>query len=207
MTDERGQDGVPGERPRPRRGPLRWWRVRSRTASGESAGGESGEDVLRLRRELREARLDLAACERAAERTRTELARARDTAGRDARQRSRADMEQLVAAISTPLAQLMTQAHLHRTGTAEVRAGDVLDVANRLVRGLREAGVDAVGEPGAVEPFDPSRHDPLSAAATGTVAAGRPVVVRVPGLLYEGRIVRKAGVEAETAEAEQEGTG
>ncbi|MGH3241288.1 MAG: hypothetical protein ACRDNL_12985, partial [Spirillospora sp.] len=117
----------------------------------------------------------------------------------------RADMEQLVAAISTPLVQLMTQAHLHRTGTARVGVGDVLDVGTRLVRGLRDAGVETIGEPGAVEPFDPSRHDPLG-ETEGKVEAERQVVVRVPGLLYEGRVVRKAGVEP-TDESADEGTG
>ncbi|WUH97825.1 hypothetical protein OHR68_30565 [Spirillospora sp. NBC_00431] len=196
MTDERGESGAPGDVPRRQRGLLRRCRNRSRTASGE--------DVPRLRRELREARLELAERGRTAERTRADLERARDTDGRDARQRSRAGVERLVAAIGVPLAQFMTQAHPHRAGTARVQVGDMLDAGARLVRGLREAGVDVVGEPGAVEPYDPARHDPLSAAAR-RVPAGRPVVVRVPGLLYEGRVVRKAGVEAADGTAGEAG--
>ncbi|TYB45425.1 hypothetical protein [Actinomadura chibensis] len=198
MTDEHGDDGMSGGR-----APRLLGRALGRLL-GRLPGRRrdaSADDVLRLRRELRGARLDLAERDRAAERARAELARARDAAARGAERRAQADLERLAAAIGTPLVQFMTQAHLHRTGAARVGVEDVLDVGTRLVRGLREIGVDAVGEPGAVEPFDPSRHDPLSddplSDAAGTGRAGRPVVVRVPGLACRGRVVRKAGVEEE----------
>jgi molecular chaperone GrpE (heat shock protein) len=156
-------------------------------------GGHSDGQVLRLESQLREARLELARRDRSIERLRAEVGRVRDAAGQDARQRGQASVERLVEAIGAPLVQLMTQAHLHRTGTHEVRVGDVLDVGTRLVRSLREVGVDVVGDVGEAEPYDPDRHDPLSMAAAPV--AGERIVVRVVGLSYRDRVVRKAGVE------------
>lgn len=160
---------------------------------GRGRGGDSGERVLRLERQLREARLELAARDRSIERLTAEVGRVRGAAGEDARQRGQADVERLVAAIGAPLVQLTTQAHLYRTGAREIGVGDVLDVGMRLVRSLREVGVDTVGEVGAAEPYDPDRHDPLSTAAAP--AAGERVVVRMVGLSYQDKVVRRAGVE------------
>lgn len=155
--------------------------------------GSDGESVLRLERELRELRLVVAERDRSIERSHAVLERLRGGAEQDAEQRARADVERLVAAIGAPLVQFVTQDHLHRSGKVSVRVDDVLRVGASLVRVLREAGVDTVGEVGEAEPYDPERHDPLSAETS--VAAGEEVVVRVVGLRYRGRVLRKAGVD------------
>lgn len=149
--------------------------------------------MLRLESELQESRLEVERLEQALGQLRTEVARTRDQAAEDGRLRADADMQRLVTVIGTPVVQLLTQDHLHRGGTVPVRVGDVLAVGARLVRALREVGVETVGETGRTEPYDPHRHDPLSAATVPAV--GIPVTVRVVGLSYQGRIVRKAGVE------------
>jgi hypothetical protein len=159
--------------------------------------------LLRLESELQEARLETGRLAELAGRLNSELTRVRAGAGEDARSHADDEVQRLVATIGTPLVQLVTQHHLHRTGTAQVPAGDVLDVAMRLVGALREAGVDAVGEPGRAEPFDPGRHDPLSTAPVPV--AGQPVLVRVIGLAYRGRVVRKAGIDAAAAGADGPG--
>ncbi|MFG2023252.1 hypothetical protein [Streptomyces sp. NPDC048825] len=151
------------------------------------------EQTLRLQRQLREARLEVAERDRTVERLRAELARARDGAEEGARQRTRADLEQLVTTIGSPLVQLSTQAHLHRSGSAQVRTGDVVEVGTRLLRLLRDEGVDTIGEVGETQPFDPDRHESLS--ATAAPVPGEPVLIRVVGLSLEGRTVRKAGVD------------
>ncbi|TDD87949.1 hypothetical protein E1293_06935 [Actinomadura darangshiensis] len=161
------------------------------------------EETLRLRRELREARLELAERDRSVERLRADLTRAREGAEEGARQRTRADVERLVTTIGAPLVQLSTQARLHRSGSAQVRTDDVVEVGARLLRLLRDAGVDTVGEPGTARPFDPDRHEPLSAEAAP--APGEPVLVRVIGLSFDGRVVRKAGVEPTDETAGEEG--
>jgi hypothetical protein len=143
--------------------------------------------LLRLESELQRARLETGRLAELAGRLESELARVRAGAGDDARSHADDEVRRLVASIGTPLVQLVTQHHLHRTGTAQVPAGDVLDVAMRLVGTLREAGVDTV------------RHDPLSTAAAPV--AGQPVLVRMAGLTYRGRVVRKAGIDTVAADA------
>ncbi|GEC08531.1 hypothetical protein SSP24_61860 [Streptomyces spinoverrucosus] len=160
------------------------------------------DETLRLRSELRQARLEIAERDRTVERLRAELARARAGAEEGALQRTRADLEQLVTTIGSPLVQLSTQAHLHRSGTAQLRTGDVVEVGTRLLRLLRDVGVDTVGEPGAAQPFDPDLHEPLS--ATVAPAPGEPVLVRVVGLSCDGRIVRKAGVDVRDGSDDKE---
>lgn len=113
-------------------------------------------------------------------------------------QRGRAEAGQLVESIGASLAQLMTQAHLHRTGTVQVRVDDVVAVGTRLMRSLRAAGVDTLGELGEEVAFDPDRHDPLSTA--GAPEVGVPVRIRVVGLSYRDRVLCRAGVEPVAAD-------
>jgi hypothetical protein len=103
-----------------------------------------------------------------------------------------------VESIGASLAQLMTQAHLHRTGTVQVRVDDVVAVGTRLMRSLRAAGVDTLGELGEEVAFDPDRHDPLSTA--GAPEVGVPVRIRVVGLSYRDRVLCRAGVEPVAAD-------
>jgi molecular chaperone GrpE (heat shock protein) len=149
--------------------------------------------VLRLERELQESRLELAQRGDQVQRLHGELDRARAAAADEATRRAEAEIERLVAAIGAPLTQWVTQAHLQRTGTARIQVEDVLDVGTRLVRSLGDFGVDTISAVGEVVPFDPDRHDPLSMAAAPETA--RPVVVRMVGLAYRDRVVRKAGVD------------
>lgn len=126
------------------------------------------------------------------DRLRAEVERSRAGSENAARQQSDADLHRLVAAIGAPLVQWHTQAHLHRSGSAAISVDDALDVGARLVRLFGEFGVQTTGAIGEVVPFDPDRHDPLSAAA---IAPSRPVVIRVVGLSCRGRMVRKAAVD------------
>lgn len=169
---------------------LRLLRWRGRDIPG---GGSSGERVLRLEGELQRARLEVARLEELAGRLRDDLARTRASAETGAGTRADEEVRKLVAAIGTPLVQLVTQGHLHRAGTVALSADEVLGVGSRLVAALGAAGVETVGEIGVTEPFDPARHDPLGAGRA--LAGGQPAVVRMAGLAYRGQVVRKAGVE------------
>lgn len=54
-------------------------------------------------------------------------------------------------------------------------------------------GMTALESIGAVVPFDPNRHQPLSQGAQ--VDPGEPVRVRIPGLVLQGRVLKTAAVE------------
>ncbi len=163
-------------------------------------GGEpETERVLALERELQELRLTLAERDHSLKRLQGNLARERDSARDHVDEVARADVQRLLKAIATPVVQLVTLSHLNEAdlneaGATEVRTKDVLDVAMRLVRALGQEGVAMLGGIGETEPFDPDRHDPLSTSAP--LRPGQPVTVRVVGLAHQGRILRKAGVEA-----------
>ncbi len=167
----------------------RFFRRRERARTGPA-----DERLLELERSLRAASLDLADRDQTIGRLRADLARARDGAAGAARALASTETERLIQAIATPLVQLVTQEHLQRTGTADLRAADVLEVGLRLVRGLEREGVDLIGAVGETVPFDPDRHDPLSGSVTAT--GGRPVTIRIVGLSYGGTVIRKAGVDS-----------
>lgn len=168
-----------------------WRRLRWRPRRD---GGPDSERVLGLESELRLLRLEAAERERSLHRAQADLARERERARDQGDEAARADVQRLLGAIATPVVQLVTLAHLRDTAAAEARAGDALDIGMRLVRGLEDCGVQTSGAVGDDEPFDPGRHDPLS--GTTMPRPGERAVVRFVGLVYRGRTVRKAGVEA-----------
>lgn len=74
-----------------------------------------------------------------------------------------------------------------------MQAKDVLVVAKRLIRALEDSGLTPEGSAGETVPFEPNRHDSLSASAALT--PGAMVVVRFAGGSYRGKVIHKAGVE------------
>jgi len=135
---------------------------------------------LRLQNEVQALRLELHERDQTIERLMNELTRARADA-------LTGEAERLRAGIATPLVQLATQSQIDG-----VDAASVLAVARSLVRAAEDEGFELIGQVGAVEPYDPARHEPLGDAAP---AAGAPVVVRFVGLSYAGEILRTAAVE------------
>lgn len=151
------------------------------------------ERLLALKREIQQLRLELAERDRVTAQLRRqgEVEEGRVASAGEARR------ERLLSEAAAPVAQLLTQAHLLEVDGRPVQARDVLAVARRLVRLLEDEGLMLEGTVGQKVVFDPGRHDPLSAEALFT--AGQPVIVRLVGVSYQGRILRKAGVDqAET---------
>jgi molecular chaperone GrpE (heat shock protein) len=153
----------------------------------------SGERVMALERQVQSLRLDLAEQERLAARLRKDLERQRSGASNHVTEAVHAQVEQLLADAATPVAQLRTQTHLLEAEGRPVQAKDVLAVAKRLVRTLEDHGLAYEGSVGETVPFDPNRHEPLSADASPR--PGQMVVVRFVGVGYRGKLLRKAGVE------------
>jgi molecular chaperone GrpE (heat shock protein) len=164
------------------------------------------ERVMELERQVQSLRLDLTEQEQLAARLRKELERQRSGASNHVAEAVQAQVEQLLADAATPVAQLLTQAHLLETEGRPVQAKDALAVAKRLVRTLEDHGLAYEGHVGETVPFDPDRHEPLSTDAFPR--PGQTVVVRFVGVSYQGKLLRKAGVEHRTMDddtAESEG--
>jgi molecular chaperone GrpE (heat shock protein) len=149
--------------------------------------------VVDLEREVQRLRLDLAEQEQLAAKMKEELERQRSSSSAHVSEAVYAQVEQLLSDVATPVAQLLTQAHLLEVEGKPVQAKDVLAVAKRLVRTLEDNGLTLEGRVGESVPFDPDHHEPLSADVS--LKAGQMVTVRFVGVAYQGKLLRKAGVE------------
>ncbi len=102
-------------------------------------------------------------------------------------------LESLLLELATPLSQLGAQLHLAAQGAPPTDAP--LKLARQILRTLEAWGVTLEGTLGAVEPYHPERHMPLSADSEPHI--GQPVVVRLQGVFYKGKRLRKIGVECD----------
>ena len=93
---------------------------------------------------------------------------------------------------ASPLSHLHAQLHLAEQGALPPDAP--LKTARHLFRALEAWEVQLEGTLGATEPYDPERHMPLR--ADNEPRTGQPVIVRFAGVVYKGKRLRKAGVEA-----------
>ncbi len=159
----------------------------------KEASLQADERLLALEREAQSLRLELAERDRLMANLKSELERQRNGENTRVAEAVQAQMERLLTDVATPVVQLLTQAHLLEVEGKQVQAKDVLAVAKRLVRALEDGGLTLEGAVGEKAPFDPNRHQPLSADASPT--PGEAVVVKFVGVSYRGQIIRKAGVE------------
>jgi hypothetical protein len=153
----------------------------------------SEENILDLRKKVQGLRLELEERDKMIADLKRDLARQRDGSSARVKESVQGQEEQVLAEAATPIAQLLTQAHLLEVEARLVQAKDVLAVAKRLVRVFVDRGLQIVGDVGETVSFNPDQHEPLSAAALP--ALGERVVVRFVGLAYQGKLLRKAGVE------------
>lgn len=149
----------------------------------------SDERILELEGELQNLRLELAAERKKAERFKDELERFRG--GETARQAA-VQIENLLADSATPVSQLLTQYHLFKVEGKTVQPNDVLAVVMRLVRALEDHGLKIEGGVGDTVQFDPNKHEPLS--VDNDINPGDNVTIRLVGISYQGKLLRRAGV-------------
>lgn len=152
----------------------------------------AGERVLTLEREIQSLRLELEEGSQVTANLKRELERQRGTEGTRLTEAVRAQVERLLTDLASPVAQLLTQAHLLDVDGKPIQAKDVLTVAKRLVRTLEDSGFTVEGCMGEAIPFDPNRHEPLSANVS--LVPGEKVVVKFVGASYHGKVIKKAGV-------------
>jgi hypothetical protein len=155
---------------------------------------QSSEDLLAIKKQLQEARLELVAKDQAIARLTTDLNTLRARQTELLKENTQVHFESLLRDAAGPVAQLATQGYLLESAGKPVQARDILNIARRLVRALEKYGLLLEGAPGEETCFDPDRHTPLS---TGQVlTAGQKVTVRIPGVVYNGKILARAGVES-----------
>ena len=160
------------------------------------------EARLALEAQVQSLSLDLKEREASVANLREELARARTAAAHQAEAQASERFARLFEGLAAPAAQLHLQGHLLEVQRRPVQTRDVVANARRLLVKLEDAGLRFDGELGAEVAFDPNRHQPLSDEALP--AHGERVIVRIAGVAWQGRVLRRAGVEP-TASAKSEG--
>ena len=158
-------------------------------------GGEQrlpDERVLALERQVQSLRLELTEQHQLVVNLKSELQRQRDAEDTRLADAVWAQMERFMTNAATPVAHLLTQAYLLEVDGKPLQARDVLSVARRLVRILEDNGLTLEGKVGEMLPFDPNRHEPLSADAA--LQPRETVVVKFVGASYGGTVCKKAGV-------------
>lgn len=111
--------------------------------------------------------------------------RAESDAGADA-------LARLFKRLAGPLSNLATLEALARSGRP-VQAGDLLSLFEGIVKELRRAGLEQIGNVGEEAGFDTATHQRMSG---GTVHQGAPIVVEIPGYRLGEMVLLKAMVRS-----------
>ena len=148
--------------------------------------------LLTLEREIQNLRLELTERNQLIDQLKQQLEQQRTSESNNIDSAVQNQIEQLLTDTAAPVTQLLTQAHLLEDGKP-VQAKDVLLVAKRLIGTLEDNGLTVVGQVGETVSFDSNLHEPLSASSK--VSPGAEVVVRFAGVSYQGKVIRKVGVE------------
>lgn len=169
-----------------------WKWIRRLLKRSQSSSQQNGERILALEREVKSLQMALQERDRMLERLKGDLEYQRDTTSSNVTEIVQTKLEHVFANAAAPVTQLLTQAHLLEEGKP-VQSKDVLTVAKRLVRTLKDNGLAIEGNIGEQVPFDPNRHEPLS--ANDSLSPEQPVIIRFVGVTYQGKLLRKAGVQ------------
>ncbi len=150
------------------------------------------EQILTLEREIQNLQLELTDRDRLIDRLKQQLEQQRTSENNNINSAVQNQIKQLLTDAAAPVTQLLTQAHLLKE-SKPVQAKDVLLVAKRLIRTLEDNGLTIVGQVGETVSFDSNLHEPLSASSS--ITPDTEVVVRFAGVSYQGKVIRKGGVE------------
>ena len=153
---------------------------------------QSDEKLLTLEREIQNLRLELTERDQLIDKLKQQLEQQRTSENNNIDSAVQNQIEQLLTDTAAPVTQLLTQAHL-LDENKPVQAKDVLLVAKRLIRTLEDNGLTVVSQVGETVSFDSNLHEPLS--ASNSITPDAEVVVRFSGISYQGKVIRKAGVE------------
>jgi molecular chaperone GrpE (heat shock protein) len=167
-------------------------------SQNDSSPSSNSEDLLKLQSEIKALQLDLHDREKKIEQLSQELERTRLNQKDLLKENSTAVLEDLYTSLAPAIVQLVTQNHLVNEKNKAIQSRDVLLITDRLIRALEQNGLKVNGQPGQLTHFNPDVHIPLSTASS--FQSGQMVLIRFVGISYQGKIIRKAGVETPEGE-------
>ncbi len=170
---------------------LKWFKPRLMPQPQEISQQHT-ERILALEREVKSLEMAVQERDRMLKQIKDDLEYQRDTTSSNVTESVQTKLEHVFADAAAPVTQLLTQAYLLEEGKP-VQTKDVLTVAKRLVRTLKNNGLTLEGSIGEQAAFDPNCHEPLS--ANESLDPEQPVIIRFVGVAYQGKLLRKAGVQ------------
>jgi molecular chaperone GrpE (heat shock protein) len=161
---------------------------------GAETAGPAGDDAA-WRAKVAALELDLVEAKRRAEKMREEYASLQTERDRASTAGGQDQLERLFKKLAGPLSNLAALADMAEAG-GEVAASDFAQLVRSLEKELARAGLERIGKAGEETSFDTALHQRMSG---GSVHAGTPVTVRVPGYRAGEKIVLKALVSTREA--------
>jgi len=155
------------------------------------------ERLMQSERELQAMRLELEEKERALRSAQHDLGVQQKQMESALAAMTQARTEQMFSELAAPVAQIVTQSYLFATENKLLQPKDVIAAAKRIVACLKNHGLQLEGEVGEICGFDGDLHEPLS--LDESVQAKEPVMVRMVGISYQGKILRRAAVTRQSA--------
>ena len=163
----------------------------------EAKSDETVVKALQLssERAVQTLKLDIASKDETIGQLRRELQRQRLLEAESANAKALSQRLELANRLVTPAVHILTQTHLSETEGKVLQTKDVLAVAKRMVSGLKESGVEFIGQIGQQASFDETKHEMLGG---GHAERGEPVVIKTMGAVLEGNIIQRIGVISAT---------
>jgi molecular chaperone GrpE (heat shock protein) len=155
--------------------------------------GADHAELLELQNKIKALQLDLRDRESKIELLSLELERVRLNQKDLLKENSATVLQDLFSSLAPVVIQLVTKNYLSNLQNKTIQSKDILLITERLIHTLEQNGLKLQGQPGQQVQFDPNLHIPLNAACS--IQSGQPVIVRFVGVSYQGKIIRKAGVE------------
>lgn len=104
------------------------------------------------------------------------------------------NLENLITDLAPILVQWKTQQHLSSTQNSTLSAKDVLRVFVQLEKQLAQKGILFSGEIGSTTGYDPDQHFLLG--SNQLILPEHPVTVKICGINFNNKMIRKIGVDA-----------
>jgi molecular chaperone GrpE (heat shock protein) len=157
----------------------------------ESSSQLSG---LELQNQIAQLRLDLQDRDTEIKRLRSDLTRAQEQMDRRVTVEVQNATARLMDDLAPFVAQSVLQRHLVEVEQKDLQIADLLSVPARIQQVLEKYGLEVLGKCGEQASYDPSIHMPLSSSTQ--ITPGQSIRLRFIGIAYQGKILRKAGVES-----------
>jgi molecular chaperone GrpE (heat shock protein) len=169
------------------------WLKKLFTSSTPTKSDPVDEQILALQTELQQLKLELNDRNSTLSNLQQQLQRQQQNQDSLINEAISTETEKLFNELASPVSQLVTQKYLLEVEGKPVQAKDIMLVVKRLVNSLENKGLTIVGSVGETISFEPNYHQPLSSNLE--INSGEQVIVKIVGIAYQDKVIRKAVVE------------